>query len=191
MDQDELKNEENFSLEENPDEDGVETAGLTTKLKKLRAELKTCHRDKGEYLAGWQRAKADYFNLKKEIEGVRAEATLWAKEALLSDLFGLADSFELAFADSETWQTAPENWRVGVEYIYQQLQSFFRDQGLEEINPAPGQKFDPREHDSVATVPAASPDEDDLVDGTIKRGYKLKTKVLRPATVKVKHWVKN
>ncbi len=49
------------------DEDIVEETGLNDKLKKLREELKICHKEKADYLAGWQRAKADFINARKSL----------------------------------------------------------------------------------------------------------------------------
>jgi len=191
MDQDELKNEEDFSLEENLEDQESATADFAVKFKKLKTELKGCQVERSEYLAGWQRAKADYLNLKKEMATTREQTLVWAKEGIFAELFALADSFELAFANQESWRQAPENWRLGVEYIYRQLQTIFRNHGIVEINPALGSQFDHHEAESVGTSPAAEPAEDEQVDEVFKKGYKMKERVLRPATVRVKHWSEN
>jgi len=61
----------------------VEEEGLGDKLKKLREELKLCHKEKSEYLAGWQRAKADFINARKDEEKARAEFAKFAAEKVL------------------------------------------------------------------------------------------------------------
>ena len=58
------QNDPEFELEENLEDQIPENSSLSDKLKKLREELKICQTDKTEYLAGWQRAKADYLNFK-------------------------------------------------------------------------------------------------------------------------------
>lgn len=182
------KNEEDFEFEENTEDrvpEGIEIAG---KLKKIKEELKACQSERSEYLDGWQRAKADYLNLRKEHETNRHEIGKWAKEGVLSDLFTIADSFELAFGNKEAWEQAPENWRKGIEYIYNQLQTIFRDHGVEEINPSSGEKFDPAEQEPLGTIVTKEEKEDDEIIEIIKKGYKLHGKIVRPASVKVKHF---
>lgn len=182
------KNEADFEFEENIEDRAPEMAEIGEKLKKTKEELRTCQTERSEYLDGWQRAKADYLNLRKEHDANRHEIGKWAKEGVLSDLFTIADSFELAFGNKEAWEQAPENWRKGIEYIYNQLQTIFRDHGVEEINPSPGEKFNPAEQEPIGTVPIESETEDDEIAEIIKKGYKLHGKIVRPASVKVKHF---
>jgi len=189
MAKDDLKNiGEDIEFEENNEDRAPEGADLADKIKKIKAELKACHAERSEYLAGWQRAKADYLNLKKEHESSRHEIGKWAKEGVLSDLFTIADSFEMAFGNQEAWEQAPENWRKGIEYIYNQLQTIFRDHGVEEINPILGEKFDPTEQEPIGTIATEKEKEDDEIIEIIKKGYKLHDKIIRPASVKVKHY---
>ncbi len=188
------KNEEisdDISFEENSEDDVLNSGDFADKLKKLKSELKACKTEKAEYLDGWQRAKADYLNLKKETEENRGEITKWAKEGVLADLFTIADSFEMAFGNKETWEQAPENWRKGIEYIYSQLQGILRDHGVEEICPRIGEKFNHEQEHSIGTVPAESDEEDDIIAEIVKKGYKLHGRVVRPASVKVRHWSEN
>lgn len=183
-----LKEEEDFEFEENLEDRTPEGVEFADKLKKLRTELKVCHTERGDYLAGWQRAKADYLNLKKEHEANSHELAKWAKEGVLSDLLVLADSFELAFSNKEAWLQAPENWRKGIEYIYNQLQTILRDHGVIEISPKIGEKFNHNEQESIGTVPTEKEKEDDEIVEIIKKGYKMQNKIIRPASVKVKHY---
>ena len=162
---------------------GAESS-FSGKLKDLKDELKKCSAERAEYLAGWQRAKADYINLKNSGEKEKAEISRYAKEGLFHDLIGLADSFELAFANKESWLSAPENWRKGIEYIYSNLTGAMESHGLKEINPQ-GQKFNPAEHQPIATIEVKTENEDDLVLEVLKKGYKYQDKVIRPAHVKV------
>jgi len=154
------------------------------KLKKLRIELKACQKDRSEYLTGWQRAKADYLNLKKEEEVRRMEMGRFAKADVLNDLIRLADSFEMAFADKTAWENVPENWRKGVEYIHSQLLIVFRDHGLEEINPL-GKMSDPARDESIGIIETEKEEDDNKVLEVVKKGYCLNNKIIRPAQVKV------
>lgn len=184
----ELAESEDIRFEETLDDREPEATVAQDKLKKIREELKICQSERTDYLSGWQRAKADYLNLKKETEKERQQTARWIKEGLLEEFLILADSFEMAMANKEVWEQAPENWRKGVEYIYQQLKNIFQNHNLEEICPQVGDKFNPNEEEPVGIVPAKSPEEDDIVDKIIKKGYKINKQVLRPAQVKVRHW---
>lgn len=157
---------------------------LADKLKKLRVELKATQKEKTEYLEGWQRAKADYLNLKREAEKEKQDLAKWAREGLLHELLPLADSFDMAMANREAWEAAPANWRQGIEYIYSQLQVILRENGLEPIDPL-GDKFDPVSHHCLATIPTDNEADDDKVLEVLKKGYIMNGKVVRPAQVKV------
>lgn len=167
------------------DREGDEINSLA-KIKKLRGELKVSQTEKGEYLAGWQRAKADYINLKNTTEKEHSEILKYAKESLLLDLIPLADSFEMAFGNKEVWNQAPENWRKGIEYIYSQLTSIFKDNGLDTLNPDPHTPFDPQFHESIGTIEGDMEDDGKVLE-VIKKGYQMAGKVVRPAQVKVGH----
>ena len=164
-----ITKEEDFELEENLEDRTPEMTDITSKTKKIKLELKACQSEKSEYLAGWQRAKADYMNIKKEGEENRNEISKWAKEGVLTDLFTIADSFEIAFGNKEAWEQAPENWRKGIEYIYGQLQTIFRDHGVEEISPKVGEKFNPAEQEPMATVETEEEKDDDKIAEVIKK----------------------
>jgi molecular chaperone GrpE len=56
--------------------------------------------------------------------------------------------------------------------------------GVTRIESA-GQPFDPALHEAISAVPAASPDQDGLVVGVVRHGYRIGDEVLRPASVAV------
>src|SRR3989338_9879163 len=69
----------------------VEEAALE-KIKKLKEKLKSVEREKSEYLAGWQRAKADFINARNDEEKARAEFAKFAAERVLREMLAVADS---------------------------------------------------------------------------------------------------
>lgn len=177
--------QEDITLDPTDDEGTEEVSG--NKLKKLREELKKCQTEKGEYLAGWQRAKADYINLKNTEDKNRIDIVRYAKEGLLTDLIPLADSFDMAMANRTAWEQAPENWRRGIEYIYNQLISIFKDNGLEMLIPQPGDTFDPNVHESIGLIPTQDQKQDGVILEVVTKGYILQGKIIRPAGVKTGH----
>ena len=171
-------------LEENEDivPEGEEMKDL---VRKLRDELKTAKKERDEYLAGWQRAKADYVNQTREHEKSRKEFGSYADENFFEDLLPVLESFGMAFANKEAWEKAPKEWRVGVEYIHSQLIEALKNHHISEYTPVIGEKFDPRMHAPVETVTVEDKKFDHCVVEVIKKGYKRQDKVLRPADVKI------
>ncbi|MCI0542788.1 nucleotide exchange factor GrpE [bacterium] len=169
-----------------PDQD-MEGAGET--LKKLRGKLKVCQSEREEYLTGWQRAKADYVNAKREDEKSRSEFVKLANKSILLDMIAVADSFDQAFANKEAWEKVDQNWRVGVEYIYSQLLSVFERHGLMVLNPI-GEKFDPNIHTSVRSVTGKSEEDDEKIVAVIQKGYSLHGSLIRSPKVEVAVWGK-
>lgn len=165
-------------------EELIAEEGSNNQLKNLRTKLKEVDKKAAEYLAGWQRAKADYLNLKREEESAKAELASFAKKPILYELIHLADVFDLAFANKEAWNDVPQNWRQGVEYIHKELLAILNRHGLESINPL-GEHFDPRRHHSVGQLETNEKNEDNIVLEVTQKGYLLGEEILRPAQVKV------
>ncbi len=154
-------------------------------IKRLRDKLKECVAKKREYLQGWQRAKADNVNTRKEFKREKDKIKTRAKESLLSEILPVLDSFEMAFADEETWQKADEQWRSGVEHIHSQLTDALTNNGLEKIAPEPGDDFDPQLHTSIDTAEAETEDQIDTIAGREQTGYRLEDRIIRSANVVV------
>jgi molecular chaperone GrpE len=159
-----------------------EAAGDT--IKKLREKLKKVEAEKTEYLTGWQRAKADMINARKRDEEAQRELAKFANERLIVELIPVLDSFEMAMGNKEAWEKADKNWRVGVEYIAQQLKKVLEDNGLVEMNPI-GQTFNIAEHEAVSHDPVTDKSQDGKVIAVITKGYSLNGKILKVPKVKV------
>jgi len=152
--------------------------------KKLRERLKKAVEEKQEYLDGWQRAKADLVNLRKSFEEERGAIKNRAEANLITELLPVFDSFEMAFKNKDAWEAVDTNWRVGVEYIHQQLHSIMKEYGVSRIN-TDGQIFDPRFHVSVEMIPTNEKEKDGTIEKTVHYGYMKGEMVLRPAQVVV------
>lgn len=159
-------------------------ASTPDQIKKLREKLKKCVEEKQEYLDGWQRAQADVVNSKKQFEEGRKSIIEYATENIITDILPVLDSFDMAFKDKEAWEKAPENWRLGVEYIYNQLTSTLESHGVRSDTPE-GQKFDPQKHDSIELIAVEDKKQDEIILEVNQKGYLLKDRVIRPARVKV------
>mgnify|MGYP001610161057 CR=1 FL=1 len=163
-------------------EDGEEDLKKT--LKKFRADLKACQKEKEEYLTGWQKERADFANYKKGEDDRRAMISEALRERILARFLTVLDSFNMAFANSEMWNKVDENWRKGVEYIYGQMNAIFEEYGVKEIGVA-GESFDPNIHQPVEMTPTDQKEQDHKVVTVTQKGYKLGERVIRPARVNV------
>ncbi len=153
-------------------------------VKKLREKLRACQKEKQEYLDGWQRAKADFVNLKKREEEGKGEFVKFAREEVIADLLPVLESFHMAFANKEAWAKVDQAWRVGVEYIHTQLVKALESHGLSEVDPL-GKDFDPTEHLAVGIVPTSNPKQYHKVAEVLQLGYSLGGKLIQSPKVKV------
>ena len=72
-------------------------------IRKLREKLNVCQSERREYLEGWQRAKADYVNTRREEEAARARFLKFSREDAIKDILPGLDSFHSAFGDQAAW----------------------------------------------------------------------------------------
>jgi len=149
------------------DEDGADK-----KIKKTKDKLHLCEGERAEYLAGWQRAKADLINYKKEQEAKIGEIFKFANEGLIYEILPVLDSFELAIKHGTD---------QGTQQLYNQLKGILKNQGLEEIGSI-GEKFNPELHEAVGEIDGG---EQGIVAEEIQRGYKFNNKVIRASKVKI------
>jgi molecular chaperone GrpE len=175
------ENEEEV-LEFEFNEDGE--ADLKKTLKKLRADLKACKKEKEEYLAGWQKERADFANYKKQEEDRKLSFSESVRERILTRFLPVLDSFDMAFTNKDVWEKVDENWRKGVEYIYNQIQTIFEEYGVKSIGEI-GEDFDHNFHHSVEMVSTDKREQNHKIAEVIQLGYQLSDRVIRAARVKV------
>lgn len=146
----------------------------------LAARLCALEQQAAEYLAGWQRARADYQNLKKESERKQLQFISRAREMLLEEVLPIYDSLRRALAVASDAEHAVE-WRRGIEQIKNQWDALLKRWQVEQVVSV-GQMFDPLIHEAVGRDGDGS---GDVVVGEVEGGYRLGDKVLYPAKVVV------
>jgi len=162
-------------------EDG-ETLPTKDVVKKLREDLKICRKEKEEYLTGWQRAKADYVNLQRELDLARINVSILAKEKMVEKLIPALDSFEMAFSNKEHWETLDKEWRMGITSIHSQLIKGLEDSGIVKIDEE-DVPFDPNIHQSISIVHTDDESKDHTIEKVLQVGYKIGDRIIRPAKV--------
>jgi len=135
----------------------------------------------------WQRllrTAAELENFKKRAAREREEAIRFAHELLFKKLIPVLDHFDMAMtAVGNAPNEAAQSLQTGVSMIHQQLKAALAEAGLEEVNAA-GKVFDPNWHEAVSEQESADAPEGQVVQ-QLRKGYKVRDRLLRPATVVV------
>lgn len=129
------------------------------------------------------RAQADLDNFRKRMAREKSEAIQYANRDLLEQLLPIIDNFEMGLKAASAAEGDSAMILQGMSMVYKQVEDFLSDQGVEVIE-SDGVAFDPNLHDALkqeshATVP------DGHIIYTIRRGYRLKERILRAANVVV------
>jgi len=147
-------------------------------------ELKERAAKAGEHWERLLRTTADFDNFKKRAAREKQDAIKYANESLLQKLIPILDNLEMAQSATQAAQTdAAQSLQTGVNMIHQQLKNALSEAGLEELD-ATGKTFDPNFHEAVSQQ-----ETNDLPEGQVvqqlRRGYKFRDRLLRPASVVV------
>jgi molecular chaperone GrpE len=128
------------------------------------------------------RNQADHENFRKRVQREKEEAIRFANLDLLERLIQILDNFEYGLTAA---RQSPEGAAIlsGMEMVGKQLQDFLKQYGVEPI-AAEGRKFDPHIHEAVAQEASDEVPEGHVISQT-RRGFKLKDRLIRPASVVV------
>ncbi|MCK5286079.1 MAG: nucleotide exchange factor GrpE [Candidatus Pacebacteria bacterium] len=151
---------------------------------KLREKLKLAIAEKQEYLDGWQRAKADLVNARKEFEEQRVELLKYSNTDLILQIIPVLDSFEMALKNIDELDKNLKEWSQGVKHIYSQLFSVLEANGVKQIDPLK-EEFNPEFHIAVEEVKVDEKKSENIIVEVVQKGYILNNKVIREARVKV------
>ena len=119
-----------------------------------------------EYLAGWQRARAEFYNFRKRVNQEQ----------------GLADTFQ-TMTEALPADLTDHAWAQGVVHVARQIKQILREYGVVPIE-AIGHQFDPEKHEAVSKVSKFGTASGCVVE-VLQTGYVLEDRVIRPAKVKV------
>jgi len=145
-------------------------------LKQALAEAKA---KAEEYLAGWQRAQADFVNYKRRAEREKEEISQFANSILMLNLLPILDDLERALTAIPP-RLAKLGWVDGIKLIERKLRASLEAQGLSQIK-ALGEPFDPNLHEAARLGKG----KEGIVIEELEKGYKLRDRVIRPSKVVV------
>lgn len=146
------------------------------------AELKVRAAKADEHWERLLRTAADFENFKKRVVREKQEAIKFANEGLLTKLLPVLDSLDLAVAAAQTAASgANQSLQEGVNMVSRQLRSVLAEAGLEEVDAA-GKPFDPHLHEAISQRETPEVPHDHVVQ-QLRKGYRLRGRLLRPASV--------
>ena len=154
-----------------------------------KKDEKKSKKEKIEYLesqvAYWKNkyyeAYADMDNLRKHIEKDHAQVMKYRSQGFLEALLPSFDNFYNCFKFKPSDPTLAAYCK-GFEMIYNQMSATLENEGVKEIVPSVGDKFD---HTTMQAVEVVEGEEDDLVTTVQRKGYMLKDRLVRAAMVVV------
>lgn len=129
------------------------------------------------------RATADLDNYRKRIAREKLEAIQYANRGLLEQLLPIIDNFEMGLKAAESSGGGGSVILQGMAMVRKQLEDFLAEQGVETI-PSDGVAFDPNLHEALKQEPHPTLPEGRIAS-TLRRGYRLRDRVLRAANVVV------
>jgi molecular chaperone GrpE len=169
-------------LESAPGEEGEgsqTTAGQAAAQAGGPSEVEQLKAERDQLLDRVARLQAEFDNARKRAEREKAEFRDYATGSVVEQFLPVVDNFELALKSTGS----VEQLRSGVGLIVKQMDEILRQMQVVPV-PTAGEAFDPRVHEALGTV-----ERDDLPDQSvaeeIRRGYKLRERLLRPALVRV------
>ena len=146
----------------------------------LQAQLAEVQAQAKDNYDAMLRAVAEADNVRRRAQEEVAKAQKFGIESFAENLLPVRDSLEAALAQEGQ---SLESLREGVEVTLKQLTGAFERNKLVEVAPAPGEKFNPHQHQAIASVPSDEPAN--TIVQTLQKGYMIADRVLRPALVTV------
>ena len=169
--------------EERVDEIDISPTALMAQIEDLTTERDDATRMVDEYLSALQRERAEFQNFKRRTSEERLRDLGLAGEDLIRKVLAVADDFDRAI-EARPESIADDPWFQGIAAIDRKLRLLLDSEGVTPIDASPGRPFDPREHEAIANVPGTDQPEGAIVE-EIRRGYRLRDRVIRPALVAV------
>jgi len=164
--------------------EAAQAANDNDALVQAQADLAALQARNAELSEQYLRAQADIQNTRRRSEEEMSRARKFAVESFAEAMLPVVDSLEAGLGHKDQ---SPEQIREGAEATLRQLKSALERNKVVEINPAPGTKFDPHQHQaiSVAPLPPGSTQDPNTVVSVLQKGYLIAERVLRPALVTV------
>lgn len=173
---DEVKEETNTKTKEK------DRRSTKSKLETKNEEIKKLQADLNHWKNEYYKAYADMQNLRKALEKDFQSAFKYRTEGFIHELFPILDAFYIAL-NAEVNSKEMENFLIGFKYVYQNLLSVLEREGVKEIAPKEGDKFDFNTMYATETKEVEQKEDENKIVQLLNKGYFLKDRLIRPANV--------
>ena len=177
---------ENTTKERQPEEAVKDDTKLQLNIKidELNAKIINMNKEKDELINKIKLAQADLVNYRVRKDEETANQLKYANKDLILEILPIVDNFERAIGSEKEEATEEmKKYYDGIHMIYNGLKDTLKKYGVEEINRV-GEIFDPNLEQAILTGNEEDK-EDEVVLEVLLKGYKLKDRVIRPASVKI------
>jgi molecular chaperone GrpE len=154
-----------------------------TYVEELERQLADKDKQVQEYIAKYRQASSEFEEARLRLRREISKDVERARREVLAEILEVLDNLDRA-VDAAGRAQSVDSVIQGIDLVRRQFLSKLEGLGVTRID-ASGQPFDPQLHEAVTTIPASSPEQDGLVVGVVRHGYRVGTDVLRPATVAV------
>ncbi|ABZ84986.1 co-chaperone grpe [Heliomicrobium modesticaldum Ice1] len=160
-----------------------ELGRLLSEMAKTKEALDKAKQDLQDWENRYLRLQADFDNFRRRTRQEKEELGTYANEGLVKKLLPVLDNFQRALG-AMAKAGAADNLLAGVAMIERQFSDILTKEGLQPLE-AVGKEFDPQSHEAVLFGEADEVYPDGIVMEEMQKGYLFKSKVIRPAMVKV------
>jgi molecular chaperone GrpE len=165
----------------------ISPAALAAQLEALRIErdqiVAKTQAERDEYLSALQRERAEFVNFRRRTADERQQERGLAGMDLIAKVLALADDFDRAL-DTRPPDLEGNAWVEGIAAIDRKLRLLLESEGVAAVEASPGTAFDTRVHEAIVSVPGTGRPDGEIV-AEIRRGYRLRERLVRPALVAV------
>jgi len=173
--------ERELTLEESQEAQaaGVEAAEAGDSAAGVNAELEQLKAERDQLVDRLARLQAEFENSRRREMKERQDVRDYAVQNAVEPFLGVMDNFQLALKA----EGSLEQLRAGVELILRQMEEALRGLNVQPVESV-GQQFDPRVHEALGSIETAEYPDHQVIE-EIRKGYKVREKLLRPALVKI------
>ena len=159
------------------------TSRKPTYVEELEQQVAEKDRQAQEYIAKYRQAAAEFDEARLRLRREISKDIERTRREVIAEMLDVLDNLDRAL-DAARQATSPDALLTGVEMVHRQFLAKLEGLGVTRIQ-AEAQRFNPSEHEAVTTVPTTSHEQDGIVVGVIRHGYRIGGDVLRPASVAV------
>lgn len=176
--------EKHHEQHEKVEQDSASLEAANTKIAELTAKLATTDKEKQELIDKVKLGQAELINYRRRKEEETNNMLKFANQDLILEILPIVDNFERAIKEDDNDLTDElSKFLAGFKIMYASLNDVLKKYGVEEINRV-GEIFNPSEEQALLTDSLPDHADEEVLEVLLK-GYKLKGRVIRPASVKI------